>query len=140
MRTMGLILLLIVAGGCAGRSETAVQQDSAGDESKAADVASCNYSSALDVAENGDLTPGCHVTADAKVCEVSNGATVSQDGGVSNGTESCKPLCAQGQYPVECVGEGVMRPIPQLPTGLSCQPGGLPTPSSEMSYCCPCGG
>lgn len=139
MRTMGLILVVFVGGGCAGRSTDPVQDDSASDGSNAETV-SCNYSSALDVAPDGDLTPGCHVTPDAKVCEVTNGATVSQDGGVSNGTESCKPLCAGGQYPVACAGENIVGPAPQLPSGLVCRPSGGSTPGNEMAYCCPCGG
>ena len=131
---MGLVLVVLVGGGCAGRSDDPVQSDSVGDDT----ALSCTYSSDLDVAPDGGLTPGCHVTPDAKVCEVSNGATVSPSG-VSNGTETCKSVCPKGQYPVTCLSGNVMGPIPDLPSGLSCQVSGLPTAGDDLTYCCPCG-
>jgi hypothetical protein len=132
VQTKELVLLVFGIAGCAGNGATPVQKDSSGE------AAECEYSSAVDVASDGGLTPGCHVVPDAQVCQVSNGATVSPDGAVTNGTKSCKPLCAVGQYPVSCLGENVMSPVPQLPPGLSCHASGLPTSSNEMSYCCQC--
>jgi hypothetical protein len=137
MRTVGLILLVFVTCACAGRAETSGQGDASGDSSKL-DAASCNYSSALDVADGGALTPGCHVVPTAQICQVSNGATVSPSG-VTNGTESCEPVCAKGKYPVTCLSGSITGPIPEPPTGLGCEYLGLPTASDVLSYCCQCG-
>lgn len=132
MRTTGMILLFFAAGGCAGRSETPAQSDSVGDD------AACKYSSAFDIESGNDVTPGCHVVPGAQSCQASDGAKVSSTG-VSDGTETCKPVCPTGRYAVSCVSDSALAPTPELPPGAGCQLIAEPTPSNELSYCCQCG-
>jgi hypothetical protein len=69
---------------------------------------------------------------------VSNGATVTSDGGVENGTETCKSQCAASEYELTCNSGSTLGSIPDPDPLLKCQPIVEPTPSALLFYCCPC--
>jgi hypothetical protein len=84
---------------------------------------------------------GCHPAPAGELCQVSNGATVMPDGSVSGGTETCKSLCAPGNYELSCSSgpAGVLTPIPSPDPSLGCSDIDIPTPGNWLYYCCPCG-
>jgi hypothetical protein len=119
---------MVVLVGCGG---------GAGQQNGGTDAA-CQYPANADTDDGS--TSGCHAGPPAQDCQVSSGATINgADGGVTGGTESCKPLCSSAQYELTCMSAGISGPIPDPASSLSCQiiPG--PTPSNALFYCCPCG-
>ncbi|MGO9828545.1 MAG: hypothetical protein ACLPJH_00275 [Myxococcaceae bacterium] len=102
-------------------------------------IAACNWPAAADTsdADGGGCTP----RSQFNVCEVSNGATVLADGGVLDGTETCKDECSPAEYALACVtadisGSTIDVPTPALSLECTIIPG--PTPLGAAFYCCPC--
>ena len=52
----------------------------------------------------------------------------------------CQSLCAAADTPVTCTSDGPTGPIPAPDAAAGCTIVPIPTPSSELYYCCPCGG
>jgi hypothetical protein len=96
------------------------------------DGGSCAYPAGV-VAETDAANSGCFAHVPGQICEVSNGATVLPDGGVSGGTESCHSLCGASEYEMTCQFTNT-GPDPSL--GCTVIP--IPTPSCCLYYCCPC--
>jgi len=65
------------------------------------DGGACAYPTGV-VAETDAANPGCFAHVPGRICEVSNGAIVTLDGGVLDGTESCSSLCGASQYEMTC--------------------------------------
>jgi hypothetical protein len=101
------------------------------------DVAICKYPSGVATSLDHSSS-GCSAGPTDKICQVSDGATIDADGGVTGGTESCQPLCSGTQYELSCRSAEIVGPIPAPDEALGCQiiPG--PTPSNALFYCCPC--
>lgn len=68
-------------------------------------------------------TPGCFASPSAMLCSPSG----------------CQSLCAGGQTPVVCSSAQPAGPIPAPDLDAGCSVVPIPTPSSELFYCCPCG-
>ncbi|HEY4159695.1 MAG TPA: hypothetical protein VGM29_16405 [Polyangiaceae bacterium] len=130
MRDIGVAFcLLMLAVGCSASSAGGSGQGPANTE------ATCHYPSGVSTDASA---PGCHAVDSAKICQVSNGATVLPDGGVTGGTETCQSVCATGDYELTCLGSDPLGPVPAPLPSLGCQVVPLPTPSNELFYCCPC--
>jgi hypothetical protein len=98
----------------------------------------CHYPSNVDVNANPS-GPGCFAGPARQICQVTNGATVLPDGGVSGGTESCRSLCGASQYEMTCTSATLSpSPIPAPASSLGCQIIPILTPSDVLFYCCPC--
>jgi hypothetical protein len=65
------------------------------------DVAICQYPSGVATSLDHSSS-GCSAGPTDKICQVSDGATIDADGGVTGGTESCQPLCSGTQYELSC--------------------------------------
>jgi hypothetical protein len=88
----------------------------------------------------GDGSIGCRAVPDEQDCEVTNGASVFEDGAVENGTKTCTSACPSGQFYLACDGPlGTVGSAPSPDSSLHCTAGGGPTASYESDYCCPCG-
>jgi hypothetical protein len=96
------------------------------------DGGACAYPTGV-VAETDAANPGCFAHVPGRICEVSNGAIVTLDGGVLDGTESCSSLCGASQYEMTCQFTNAA-PDPSL----GCTIIAIPTPSCCLYYCCPC--
>jgi hypothetical protein len=130
-KMLSAAVLLAVAAGCSGGGSS----PSSSSSTQQADVqgtGTCHYPATVDV-NSSPSGAGCFARPPAQICEVSNGATVNVDGGVSGGTESCSSLCGPSQYEMTCTdtNDG---PDP----ALGCQVIPVPTPSCCLYYCCPC--
>jgi len=69
-----------------------------------------------------DATPGCFATPSSMLCAPAG----------------CQSLCSQGQTPVTCSSAQATGPIPVPDAHAGCTAVVIPTPSSELFYCCPC--
>jgi hypothetical protein len=98
----------------------------------------CAYPDSVQT-DAGDSADGCFAGPPGKICQVSNGATVLPDGGVSGGSETCTPLCAGSQYELSCRSQQLTNSqIPSPDPTLNCQAIAIPTPSNALFWCCPC--
>jgi hypothetical protein len=99
----------------------------------AGDGGACHYPASVDV-NASPSTPGCFGHPAGEICQVSNGANVNaDDGGVTDGTESCQSLCGASGYEMTCMDTNA-EPAPSL----GCKIIPIPTPSCCQNYCCPC--
>jgi hypothetical protein len=98
----------------------------------------CHYPAGVETEPDASDSFGCFAVPPGRLCEVSNGATVLPDGGVTDGTESCHSLCSGSDYRMTCTGppSGAAMPTPDSTLGCSIVP--LPTPAGVSIYCCPC--
>ena len=129
-KMLSAAVLLAVAAGCSGGGSS--PSSSSTQQADVPGTGTCHYPATVDV-NSSPSGPGCFARPPAQICEVSNGATVNVDGGVSGGTESCSSLCGPSQYEMTCTdtNDG---PDP----ALGCQVIPIPTPSCCLYYCCPC--
>jgi hypothetical protein len=97
----------------------------------------CVYPEGVTTAPDAS-TSGCFAEPSARVCQISNGATVLPDGGVANGTETCQSTCGAGEFALSCSSAGLTGPIPAPNAALGCSVVPDPTPPGELLYCCPC--
>jgi hypothetical protein len=104
------------------------------------DGGTCHYPAGVDPL--GDTsTAGCFGEPSGRICSVSNGSTVNEDGSVSGGTASCHSQCGASQYEMVCTSGPVAPspiPIPDPSASLGCTAIVEPTPSNALFYCCPC--
>lgn len=109
-----------------------------GNQSVNGDLAEC-WSPSVDTYDS-DAGVGCSPSPEFNGCQVSNGATVLQDGGVINGTETCTDYCSPSEYSLICRG-GMSEMCYQLALpspSLGCSVVRIPTPACTTVYCCPC--
>ena len=135
MRVFVLLTFLIAA--CSGA--TAPGASSSNHQFVGVDGATCRYPASVVVNANPSGS-GCFASPPKQICQVSNGATIDIDGGVTGRTESCNSLCGASQYEMTCMGAALMGPVPNLDPALGCQVIPIPTPSNTQFYCCPCSG
>jgi hypothetical protein len=135
MRSLALFLLMAVA--CSGA--VAIGSGDAGQRSEAeqgasrgAEAGACTYPA--DVVVSSPSGAGCFGGPAGQICLVSSGAAIdSEDGAVTNGTESCASLCKAGEFEMTC-SDTSMSPAPSL----GCTIIAIPTPLCCRYYCCPC--
>ena len=137
MRIFGLGISVLLANACSGTGAhgtySATEQ-----QLVAIDGGSCTYPSGVEI-NSSPSGSGCFAHPPGQICQVSNGATVNAaDGAVSGGTETCKSLCGASEYELTCNGAAVNAIAPEPDSALGCQTIPIPTPSSTLSYCCPC--
>ncbi|HEX8789891.1 MAG TPA: hypothetical protein VF765_02995 [Polyangiaceae bacterium] len=130
MRSVAWLALALLTAACSaatssGGSASSQQAGSNGG-------GSCRYPGNVQVSSDPS-GPGCFAHAPGQICQVSNGATVLPDGGVSGGTESCTSICGASQFEMTCMDTN-SAPDPSL--GCTVIP--IPTPSCCLYYCCPC--
>ena len=89
---------------------------------------------------DADAGVGCSPNQGFNICTVSNGATVLPDGGVFNGTESCRDFCSSSEYSLICRGgmTDMCYQLGQPSPLLGCTVVPIPTPACTTVYCCPC--
>jgi hypothetical protein len=127
MKARGLFLLLVLVA-CSGKSA-----GGSGSTERLGTDLSCNAPPGVEfIADASASGPGCIAHPPGQICQVSNGATVLPDGGVSGGTETCSSVCAGSDYEMTCEGAGDPDP------SFGCQVIPIPTPSDVTFYCCPC--
>jgi hypothetical protein len=124
--------LVLVVAGCSSSSSPSTSSTSA-----QTGAGMCTYPAAAK-AGTPALGMGCFAAPAGQSCEVSNGATVTIDGGVENGTETCTSQCSASEYEVTCNSGSIMGSIPDPDPSLNCQAIREPTPSNLLFYCCPC--
>jgi hypothetical protein len=80
---------------------------------------------------------GCQSSTPVQLCDVSAGATILPDGGVSGGTVSCQSGCLSSEYSVTCLSSDGGNPL-SPDASLGCRDMGVPTPPYASFSCCPC--
>jgi hypothetical protein len=129
MRLFAALALCVSA--CSGA--TTSTSSSSNQQADGVEGGACNYPASVEV--NADPTgSGCFAKTPGQICQVSNGATILLDGGVSGGTESCQSMCGASQYEMTC------RNVSGPADSLGCQVIPIPTPANVLFYCCPCAG
>jgi hypothetical protein len=90
-------------------------------------------------------TVGCWAQPSFNICEVPSGGSVNAQDGTILGPDgkpvanACHDVCSTSEYALTCTG-ATMSPstIPSPDSSLGCKVIPGPTPSNELSYCCPC--
>jgi hypothetical protein len=125
MRIFAFALLVACSGKVLSDGSASNQQ------AEAEEAGACHYPANVDVSSEPSGS-GCFAGPAKQICEVSNGATVLPNGGVSGGTESCRSLCGPSEYEMTCMGSA-SSPDPSL----GCQVIPIPTATCCLYYCCP---
>jgi hypothetical protein len=128
--------LALVVAGCSDMTSSG-SSSSQSQEGGAQDGGTCHHPSSVDTDSDASRS-GCFAMPPGQICQVSSGATVLPDGGVSGGTQSCKSLCGTSQYEVACRSTDIVGAIPDPQSSLGCKVIPIPTPSNALFYCCPC--
>jgi len=132
MKAILTVVTLLAVGACAGASSS----NSSSTSSQQSGAEACTYPANADTSD--DAGAGCTAATPGKICQVSNGASILADGGVSGGTETCTSSCGASDYELTCKSASLVGAIPSPDSSLGCTIIPIPTPSDALFYCCPC--
>jgi hypothetical protein len=106
-------------------------------------IPACAWPAAADTYSEESGT-GCLPRSMFEICHVPSGSVVHADGSITTPTGetvTCVDECSPTEYALGCSGPlsaGIPGPIPDPDPSLRCRVIPVPTPPTELFYCCPC--